>query len=115
MNGRGEKVIFFAGMIGFVVVMILSSLGCSFQVALSKTHEGIKAMSAEVEPRLADECLRRARVCKIRGIDQAERCEELVVCRAWKQRYASGVKQTHRGLAECNSVYLAIKAAGIIK
>lgn len=115
MNRRGQAVLFVLGVGAFFLLLAISSLGCSFQLALGKAHEGIKAMSAEVEPRLASECLRRARTCKIRGIDQAAKCESLVECRAWKQQYSGGVKQAQRGLAACNSVYLSLKAAGLVK
>jgi len=89
--------------------------GCGFPAALSRTHEGLKAMSREVEPHLAAECLRRAKACKAAGAKSVDDCPELQQCRYWKSIYAHSVQQIHKGLATCSMVHDEAKRAGVLK
>lgn len=100
-----------------VAILLVLSSGCAggLPAAVQKTHEGLKAMSAEVEPRLAAECLRRAQVCRDSGIRRAEDCPALLACRLWKTRYAEGLTQVHQGLGRCRDIHETLTRAGVIK
>ena len=90
--------------------------GCGgFPAALAKTHESVKEMSVALEPKLAEECHRRARVCKANGVDSPANCPGLTECRGWKAGYALGAKTTHRGLALQNATYHDLVKAGVLK
>lgn len=97
------------------LLTVLSVAGCGgFPAGLAKSHEGLKAMSAEIEPRIAAACMARAVSCSQAGITTPSACEPLMVCRDWKSRYALAAKTVHRGLAACNSVYADLVKAKVI-
>lgn len=117
MSGIERKALLVFSCAVAALLMGLSAwTGCGgFPGALAKTHEGVKEMSQEVEPRLAAECLERAKKCKADGVTRTDACAPLTECRGWKSNYALGVKQTHRGLANCNAVYFDLKKAKVIE
>jgi len=90
----------------------LALSGCGFQAALSKTHAGIKAMSQEVEPPLAELCLSRARTCHAAKDTD---CQQLKDCQRSKAIYVSATKATHAALAEMAAVHRQLVAAGVVK
>lgn len=99
----------------WLCILTLLTVGCGgFPAGLAKTHEGLKAMSKEIEPKLAAACMVRAVRCAQAGVTKAEDCEPLMVCRRWKTRYVTAAKLTHRGLSACNAVYLDLQKAGVI-
>lgn len=95
----------------FVGLLLMGAAGCGFPAALAKTHKSIKAMSAAVEPPVAAECLKRAKVCPPRPAP----CPPLEECRGWKTEYVAGTKEAHRGLGRCNRTYHELKKAGVLK
>ncbi len=86
--------------------------GCGFQASLAKTHAGIKAMSAEVEPPLAAHCLAKARAC-FHAKDRE--CSPLVECRKLKAGYVTATKAAHRALKEMAGVHSELVKTGVIK
>jgi hypothetical protein len=94
------------------VLCLLTLSGCGFQAALSKTHAGIKAMSAEVEPPLAADCLAKARAC-FHAKDKT--CEPLVACRKRKAVYVRISKSLHQLLKEAAAFHRDLVKDGVIK
>lgn len=115
MRRTGETAVAALGITLAIVFLVVALYSCGFPAALHRTHEGVKAMSQQVEPRLAAECLRRAKKCKARGVESGAQCPELVTCRKWKARYALGVSQVHKGLLHCQGVHDDLRAAGVIE
>jgi hypothetical protein len=93
------------------VLCLLTLSGCGFQAAMAKTHAGIKAMSAEVEPPLAAHCLAKARACH--AAKDAE-CEPLVACRKLKAGYVVSTKTLHRALKEMAGVHRQLVKEGVV-
>jgi hypothetical protein len=94
------------------MLCLLTLSGCGFQAALSKTHAGIKAMSAEVEPPLAAHCIKKARACHAAG---DATCEPLVKCRKLKAGYVVSTKAVHRALKEMAGVHRELVNEGVIE
>jgi hypothetical protein len=105
----------FVGGLMLAIMLLPLAQGCGFRAGLARAHKGLKIMSAEVEPRLAAECMRRATDCRDRGIRVPADCEELEECRRWKTAYALGVGQVHRGLELCNAVYAKMQKEGVAR
>lgn len=95
-----------------LAALLLLYPGCGFQAALAKTHAGVKAMSQEVEPPLAAECVKRARACH-RAKDTA--CQPLAECRKTKAVYVSATKAIHSALAEMAAIHRLLVRQGVIK
>jgi len=102
---------------GIALTLMLAPLGqgCGFPAGLARAHKGLRVMSAEVEPALAAECMRRAKQCHRDGIKSPADCEELEECRRWKTAYALGVGQVHRGLELCNAVHAKMQKEGVAR
>ena len=100
--------------VGLALVVVAFLGGCNFPAMLHKAHEGIKGMSQQFEPRVAADCVERAKVCKSNGVDDPEKCPAVVECKGWIRQYAFGVKQAHKGLAACNRVYAKAKKKGVL-
>ena len=105
----------FLGAAAMVLTLSSVSTGCGFRAGLAKAHQGVKVMSREVEPRLADECLRRARVCRAQHVERPEQCAPLMACRKLKRRYLQATITVHRGLQGCRAAYEDMLRAGVIR
>lgn len=107
-----------AGLFGsgaMVLGLVAFAEGCGFQSGLARAHHGLRVMSQDMEPKLAEECLRRARKCHADGIRNPGQCAPLVRCRTWKKVYAYGLKEVHKGLNLCNRTYIDMRQAGVFK
>lgn len=100
----------------WLAILTLLCAACGgFPRNLARTHELVKEMSAEVEPRIKGLCVAKAVACEQNGVTRAADCGPLVACRAWAARYAEGARLTHRGLAHLNGVWVDLKKAGVVK
>ncbi len=97
-------------MVPLIALLLLA--GCGFQASLAKAHEGVKAMSLEVEPPLAAHCLKKARACH-RAKDTA--CAPLAKCRKQKAAYVRITAALHRLLAEASSFHRGLQKDGVIE
>ena len=88
--------------------------GCGFPAALAKVHTAAKEASTVIEPPLAAECLKRAKVCADAG-KTADACPPLTECRGWKAVYVLAAQRLHQGAAGLNRLYDDLKRVGVIK
>jgi len=100
--------------IAAALLLWLLASGCGFPAALARTHTAVKEASSYIEPPLAAECLKRAKVCADAGKTAAD-CPPLTECRGWKATYVLAAQRLHQGAAALNRLYNDLRKVRVIK